>query len=98
MGSSEPGANSGQAERQGPEAGAPAALSEVEPRARRRVWMIVVLAGLVAGAVAWVAGELAHGLFRPRLYNVVIMGRTWRQPSRESQQAADLANATLGSA
>jgi hypothetical protein len=60
--------------------------------------MIVVSAGVVAGVASWVAGELAHGLFRPRLSNVVIMGMTLKRPSPESQQAADLANATLGSA
>jgi hypothetical protein len=51
---------------------------------------------VVAGVVAWLAGEQAHGFFRPRLYKVEVMafGTTW-QPSRESQFAADLRNAAL---
>ncbi|GAC1468686.1 MAG: hypothetical protein NVSMB9_11580 [Isosphaeraceae bacterium] len=64
----------------------------------RRVWTIVLAAGVLAGLVAWIAGELTHQFFRPRRYTVQIMGMSSEQPSRESQKAADLANAALGSA
>lgn len=99
MESSESGASSDRTEPEGPGAKAPLDLATSEStRARRRSWTIVLAAGVLAGLVAWAAGELAHGYFRPRRYNVEIMGMTSMQPSRESQKAADLANAMLASA
>jgi hypothetical protein len=52
-------------------------------------------AGLAAGLGSWLAGELAHEAFKPRLFVVEVMGMSSRQPSRESQIAADCKNATL---
>jgi hypothetical protein len=86
MGSSELGANSSRTE------------LEHGARAHLRSWTIVLAAGLVAGVLAWVAGELTHGFFRPRRYSVEIMGMVSMQPSKESRRAADIANATLSSA
>ena len=57
--------------------------------------MIVLTAGVLAGLVAWVAGEAASNFFRPRKYKIEIMGMSSMQPSRESQRAADRANAAL---
>jgi hypothetical protein len=66
------------------------------PRSHRQIWAIALGAGVAAGLIAWLAGELTHGFFRPRLYKVEVMGLgTTMQPSRESQFAADLRNAAL---
>jgi len=66
------------------------------PRPHRGVWTIALAAGVAAGLVAWLAGELAYGFFQPRLYKVdVIAFGTTMQPSKESLAAADLKNATL---
>jgi hypothetical protein len=62
---------------------------------RWQVWAIVLACGAAAGLVSWLAGELAHGAFKPRLFVVEAMGMKSLQPSRESQRAADLKNATL---
>jgi hypothetical protein len=64
-------------------------------RPRRQVWAIALSAGIIGGITAWFAGELAHGFFRPRLYEVQAMGMTSMQPSRQSREAADSANAML---
>jgi hypothetical protein len=90
MGSLESGANAN--------APAPVAPGAHESRRDWRSWAILLLAGLVAGPVAWGAGELAHGFFRPRTYRVEIMGMVSMQPSRESQKSADIANSTVASA
>jgi hypothetical protein len=60
-----------------------------------RRWAFALAIGLAAGVVAWIAGELTHGYFRPRLHEVTVLGMTYMQPSRESRTAADLANSTL---
>jgi hypothetical protein len=65
------------------------------PRSRRQIWMIALLAGVLAGLLAWLIGESTHGFFRPRLYPVSAMGMTAMRPSRESQQLADTMNARL---
>jgi hypothetical protein len=98
VGSFQAEANSGQTELSGATAKAPLALATSESRASRRSWTIVLAAGVVAALLAWLAGELAHQYFRPRKYSSQVMGVTSMQPSRESQKAAELANATLASA
>jgi hypothetical protein len=59
------------------------------------VWAIALLCGILASAVAGVAGELAHGAFKPRMYRVEILSLKTLQPSRESQRAADIKNASV---
>jgi hypothetical protein len=98
MGSFESGANSGQTELERTGAKAPVAVAASASRGRWRSWTILLAAGLVAGLVAWVAGEWTHGHFRARTYSVEVMGIKSMQPSRESQKAADIANAALASA
>jgi len=73
----------------------PLGLGANDSRFDWRSWAILLLAGVVAGFVAWGAGELAHSFFRPRTYRVEIMGMVSMQPSRESQKTADIANSTL---
>jgi len=68
----------------------------VPPRPHWQVWAIALSAGLAAGIGSWLAGELAHGAFKPRLFAIEVMGGlSSRQPSRESQNAADSKNATV---
>jgi len=100
MGSFESGVNPAQTELESTaaEVQAPVALKASGSRARSQSWAILLAAGVVAGLVAWVAGELTHGFFRPRRYSVEVMGMKSMQPSRESQKAADIANSTLTSA
>jgi hypothetical protein len=64
-------------------------------RPRRATWAIVLACGVAGGLVSWLAGELAFGAFRPRLFLVQTMGTSSLQPSRDSQRAADIKNATL---
>jgi len=95
MESTEAGANSDRAELEGSGTNTPLAPASSESPARRRIWMIVLTAGALAGLLACVAGELSHDFFRPRRYKVEVTGMSSMQPSRESQNAADLANAML---
>jgi hypothetical protein len=56
----------------------------------------VLLAGIAAGLVSWIAGEETYNLFRPRLFRVEILGgMVSMQPSPDSQKAADLQNGAL---
>jgi hypothetical protein len=64
-------------------------------RPHKAKWAIVLACGAAAGLVSWLAGELAHGAFKPQLFVVEAIGARSLQPSRESQRAADLKNATL---
>ena len=96
MRSSESGSTAGQLAMNQASTTAPMAPGESRPRSHRQIWAIALGAGVAAGLIAWLAGELAHGFFRPRLYKVEVMGLGMTmQPSRESQAAADLTNATL---
>jgi hypothetical protein len=65
------------------------------PRSNGQVWTIALAFGLMAGLFAWGAEEATYGLFRPQLFRVVILRMPSLQPSRESQNAADIKNATL---
>ena len=78
-----------------PAAGPAPELAGSRPLPHRLVWAIALAAGIVAGLISWLGGELALGAFRPRLYRLEMMGMTSLQPTRESQDAADLKNATL---
>jgi hypothetical protein len=60
-----------------------------------RVWGVALAAGLAAGLLAWAAGEAAHGAFRPRTFQVEIMGQTSIEPTVGTQNAADYKNAAL---
>jgi hypothetical protein len=95
MGSSELGTTAGEAVASQVPTTTPSAPGE-RRRPAWQVWIIALAAGIAAGLVAGLAGELTHGYFRPRLYQVEVMGLgTTMQPSRESLFAADLYNATL---
>lgn len=61
----------------------------------RRVWSIAITAGLVAGLLAWLGGEIAYGVFHPRTFEVQILGMTSLQPTIGTVNAADYKNATL---
>lgn len=65
------------------------------PRPHRQIWAVALAAGVAAGLVSFIAGELAHEAFRPRLFKVEGPGTISMQPSTESQDAADLKNAAL---
>ena len=65
------------------------------PRSNGQVWAIALAFGLTAGLFAWGAEEATYGLFRPQLFPVVILRMPSLQPSRESQNTADIKNATL---
>jgi hypothetical protein len=62
---------------------------------RGQMWAIVLASGAAAAVVSWLAGELAHGAFKPRLFLVTSMGVSALEPSRESQRAADVKNSTF---
>jgi hypothetical protein len=89
------GPSLGEEERSSTTVSAPWVKRTGEAASRGQVWAIVLACGAAAGLVSWLAGELAHGAFRPRLIVVEAMGMKSLQPSRESQRAADLKNATL---
>jgi hypothetical protein len=59
------------------------------------VWAIGLAAGVAAGFVAWLAGELAHEAYKPQLFQVEILGRKWMVPTTASENAAALKNGTL---
>jgi len=61
----------------------------------RQVWELALAAGVAAGLVSWLAGELAHDVFKPRLYETEVMGMKTMQPTALSQNAADSKNARL---
>lgn len=67
----------------------------IRPLSRSRIWAIALGAGVAAGFVAWLAGELFHDFFRPRLHEVQALGIKALKPSKESLNAASLANGTL---
>jgi hypothetical protein len=59
------------------------------------VWVIALAAGVVAGLVAWLAGESVHGAFQPQVFEVKVALTTFIQPTNASLNAADVKNATL---
>jgi len=66
------------------------------PRGQAEVWAVALAAGVAAGLVSWVGGELAHGAFKPQLVQVVgNFGQKVMLPTRSTLNAADLKNATL---
>jgi len=67
----------------------------IRPCSRNRIWAFALAAGIATGIAAWLAGELAHDFFRPRLYEIQALGLKAMKPSRESLSAANLANGTL---
>ena len=69
--------------------------AERQFRRNGQVWAIALTFGLTAGLFAWGAEEATYGLFRPQLFPVVILRMPSLQPNRESQNAADIKNATL---
>lgn len=60
-----------------------------------RIWAIALASGLVAGLLAWGAGELTRGIFEARKFKVQVLLQTFIQTTTQSQKAADLKNATL---
>jgi len=74
----------------------PSEGNQPRPRQQVQVWAITLAGGVVAGLVSWVGGELAHGAFKPRLVQVVLMfGQTVMRPSASTSNAADVKNAAL---
>jgi len=74
-------------------ASVPAALHALRPR---RVGGIALVAGVAAGLASWLAGELAGGVYQPRLVEVGFgMGVTLTMPTVATQNQADFQNATL---
>ena len=65
------------------------------PRPHHQIWAIALAAGLGAGLLCFIAGELAYEAFQPRLFKVEGPGMVSMQPSVESQHAADLKNAAV---
>ena len=65
------------------------------PRPHHQIWAIALAAGLGAGLLSFIGGELASDAFQPRLFKVEGPRMVSMQPSVESQNAADLKNATL---
>jgi hypothetical protein len=61
----------------------------------RPIWRIALACGAGAGIVAWTAGELTHGAFKPELVKQVTIAGTFIQPSLVTQNAADFKNAIL---
>jgi len=61
-----------------------------------QIWAIALAAGVAAGVLAWVGGELAYGTFKPQLFpQVLALGQTVMAPTPASLKAADIKNATL---
>ena len=65
------------------------------PRPHRQVWAIALLAGVVAGLGAWLAGELLHEFFQPEVFKVKVALLTFIQPTAASLNAAEFKNAML---
>ena len=65
------------------------------PCPHHQIWAIALTAGLGAGLLSYIGGELAYDAFQPRLFKVEGPGMVSMQPSVESQNAADLKNAAL---
>ena len=65
------------------------------PRPHHQILAIALVAGVGAGLLSFIGGELAYDAFRPRLFKVEGPGMVSMQPSVESQNAADLKNAAL---
>lgn len=66
-----------------------------EVLATRRLWTAALAAGVVAGLVSWIAGELAYGAFQPRLHRSVVFGMSSMQATVSSENAAEYKNASL---
>ena len=81
MASAEDGSTSAQAEAGVASPAGPLAPDVGGPRPHRQVWAIALSAGLAAGLVAWLGGELAHNAFRPQLFKYDVLGSTGLQPS-----------------
>jgi len=62
---------------------------------RGQLWAMIMVCAAAAGLGSFLAGELAHDAFKPQLFPVEVLTVRALQPSRESQRAADLKNATL---
>jgi hypothetical protein len=78
----------------GPEQELPAPPG-IPARPKSQVWAIALAAGVTAGLVSALAGELLHEAFKPELFSVQVALTTFIQPSAASLNAADLKNATL---
>jgi hypothetical protein len=61
----------------------------------RSVWRIALISGVTAGIVAWTAGELTLGAFKPELVEQVFISGPMRQPTLITQNVADFKNAML---
>jgi hypothetical protein len=73
------------------------AVSSGEIRFRAgRIWAFALTAGVAAGLISWVGGELAFEAFKPRLFNVPSpVGGATLQPTVASTNVAEFKNAIL---
>lgn len=69
-----------------------------EVPAASRAWLITVLAGLLAGALAAGLGEQFHEFFSPDVRLVELQGNKMMQPTRETRLAATFKNGALDNA
>lgn len=60
-----------------------------------RTLKLAAAAGLLAGVLAWAAGECTYGAFKPRLVKISVMAMSSMQPTAQTEAAAGLNNATL---
>src|SRR5262249_4027885 len=65
------------------------------PGRPERIWALAMGAGLLAGVLAWVAGEMALTAFKPELEEAPGMGVVLMLPSRKGEIKADTQNAAL---
>jgi hypothetical protein len=69
--------------------------NELNSLRRGQVWAIAVVAGLVAGVVAWLASEPLREVFKPQLFPIRVALTTFIQPTAASLNAADIKNGTV---
>ena len=72
-----------------------AALGATTPAAPGRDVGLATIAGLLAGLLAWSAGELMVKAFRPPMYIQNVMGQAIERATFEDRAVADGKNATL---
>jgi hypothetical protein len=70
-------------------------LAAVSPSETARLLTMAVGAGLLAGLLSWLVGEVLVEAFRPKLDPQTVMGYTFMKASFEDQAAADYKNAVL---
>jgi hypothetical protein len=95
MVSSESGPSVGQTGIVAPPSTEPVHAPGIRPHSRWKAGLIAVAGGVVAGLVAWMAGEQAANVFHPRLYKTEVMGLVYDLPTQQSQRVADIKNALL---